>query len=172
MKVRRQLEALEPMVLGPLASLPDEQWAQAPDGKWSIGQIVSHLALGVGAVADGFERRADQNGMKRRATPRQALFRHMILSVGRLPKGRKSPGVVEPVSSPTPEMVSAEFRMGVERLDALVTSWPDDRKVSVFVPHPVFGDLNLPEWVRFHYVHCRHHAHQIEVRLRWLAARH
>jgi hypothetical protein len=28
--------------------------------------------------------------------------------------------------------------------------------------------LNLPEWVRFHYVHCRHHTRQIRERLRWL----
>jgi hypothetical protein len=36
------------------------------------------------------------------------------------------------------------------------------------VRHPVVGDLSLPEWVRFFYVHNRHHAHQIGVRLRWL----
>jgi hypothetical protein len=32
----------------------------------------------------------------------------------------------------------------------------------------MLGDLNLPEWVRFHFLHCRHHAGEISDRLKWL----
>jgi len=46
-----------------------------------------------------------------------------------------------------------------------------ERQLAVFANNPALGDLNLPEWVRFHFVHCRHHAKQIQARLRWLTAR-
>jgi hypothetical protein len=55
-------------------------------------------------------------------------------------------------------LVAAQFGVGVERLATMVDTWPEQRQLEVFVRHPIAGDLNLPEWVRFHYVHCRHHA--------------
>ena len=171
MKVRRQLAALEPLILGPLNGLEGDDWHAAPPHKWSVGQIVDHLATSLDLVAGAFEDRADKVGMVRRSTPRQALFRHLVLSAGRLPKGRKTPPQARPADRPDPELITAEFRMGVERIARLTEEWPADRQAAVFVAHPVLGDLNLPEWVRFHYVHCKHHAHQLEVRLRWLAAR-
>jgi hypothetical protein len=51
----------------------------------------------------------------------------------------------------------------------MVETWPERRQVEVFVKHPLLGDLNLPEWARFHYVHARHHARQIRSRLRYIA---
>lgn len=171
MRVRHQLEALEPLILDPLDGLGSDHWHAAPSGKWSVGQIVDHLATSLDLVAGAFEQRAEKVGMERRSTPKQSLFRHLVLSAGRLPKGRKSPAQAAPAERPDPDLITAEFRMGVERTARLTEDWPSDRQESVFVAHPVLGDLNLPEWVRFHYVHCRHHAHQIRVRLRWLAAR-
>ena len=171
MKVRRQLEALEPLILDPVNGLKEEDWHVAPAGKWSVGQIVDHLATSLDLVAGAFESRADKQDMNRRSSPRQSLFRHLVLSAGKLPKGRKTPPQAAPDDRPDPELITAEFRMGVERTARLTEGWATERQVAVFVAHPVLGDLNLPEWVRFHYVHCRHHAHQLEVRLRWLAAR-
>jgi hypothetical protein len=74
-----------------------------------------------------------------------------------------------PAERPDPEMVMTQFRMAIRRLEVLVEQVPADQQQRMFVRHPVVGDLNLPEWVRFFYVHNRHHAHQIQVRLRWLA---
>lgn len=172
MKVRRQLEALEPMVLGPLGSLPEPDWHRAPAGKWTIGQIVDHLGIGVDLVAEAFEQRAGKGGMKRRASPKQSLARHLVLSIGKIPSGRDAPELTVPEDRTESELVAAQFRMGVERLAALVTGWPEPRQVEVFVRHPLLGDLNLPEWVRFHHVHCRHHAGHIKQRLAWLAENH
>lgn len=171
MKVRRQLAALEPLILEPLSDLEGDEWHAAPPGKWSVGQIVDHLATSLDLVAEAFEHRAGKTGMVRRSNPKQALFRHLVLSAGRLPRGRKTPAQASPDARPDPELITAEFRMGVERTARLTQEWPRERQEAVFVAHPVLGDLNLPEWVRFHYVHCRHHAHQLAVRRRWLAAR-
>ena len=171
MKVRRQLTALESFILDPVDGLPDEHWFEAPTGKWSIGQIVDHLATSIDVVANAFEGRSDKQGMQRRATPKQAILRHVVLQIGKLPKGKKTPPQAAPGDQPEPELICAEFRMGTERMLRMAEEWSPERQENVFVAHPVFGDLNLPEWARFHFVHCRHHAHQIEVRKRWLAAR-
>ncbi len=170
MKVRRQLAALEPMVLKPLHQLDPEDWHRTLPGKWSIAQIVRHLAIALDSVATTFERRADKQGMRRRATPAQALLRHLVLGLGRIPRGRQAPPGSVPEARPDPEATAAQFRMGVARLEALLEAWPLERQAAVFVKHPLLGDLNLPEWVRFHYLHSRHHARQIAARLRWLRA--
>jgi hypothetical protein len=170
-KVRRQLAALEPMVLHPLRELEGEDWHRAVSGKWSIAQIVRHLAIGIDYSAATFERRADRTEMKRRATPGQTLLRHLYLGLGRVRPGRSAPPGTTPEPRPDTETTLAQFRMGVARLEAMVEAWPPQRQAEVFANHPLLGDLNLPEWVRFHFVHCRHHARQVRARLRWLAAK-
>ncbi len=171
MRVRRQLAALEPLVLHPLRPLEGDDWHRAVPGKWSIAQIVRHLAISIDYTAATFEKRADRKDLKRRATPGQTLLRHVYLGLGRVRPGRDAPAGTVPEERPDPEATVAQFRMGVARLENMVESWPRARQLAVFAKNPALGDLNLPEWVRFHYVHCRHHAKQIEARLRWLAAK-
>lgn len=171
MKTARQLAALEPMILTPLRDVRGDDWHAAPKGRWTLAQILQHLAIGVDRVVAQLEERRDRTGMRRRATPKQAIARHLVLGVGRIPRGRKTPEVAHPDDRPDPELAAAEYRMGVERLVALAEGMPAERQTQVFVQHPILGDLNVPEWVRFFYVHNRHHLHQISVRLRWLRAR-
>ncbi|HEX9691784.1 MAG TPA: DinB family protein [Gemmatimonadales bacterium] len=170
MKVQRHLDRLEPMVLSPLRGLTDEQWHGAPSGKWSVAQIVHHLAIGMDLVATMMGERKNKP-MSRRAKPYQAVLRHLVLSAGRIPGGFKAAEVTHPDDRPDPEMVAAQFRMGVERMKEYYKTWPPELQVAVFVRHPLLGDLNLPEWTRFHYVHCRHHAAQIQYRLAWVTTR-
>lgn len=170
MKVSRQMAALEPMVLGPLREVEGEDWHRTLPGKWSLVQVVQHLAMGVDASGVVFEARAGKRGMKRRSTPGQAVARHLVLGLGRLARRREPPSVTVPEDRPDPEETVAQFRMGVARFQAMTETWPEERQVNVFVRHPYLGDLNLPEWVRFHFVHARHHTRQIRALLRWLAA--
>jgi hypothetical protein len=159
------------MVLHPLREVEGEDWHRTVPGKWSIAQIVRHLSIGIDYAAATLEKRADRNDMKRRATPRQTLLRHVMLGLGRMKGGRDAPEGTVPEERPDPEATLAQFRMGVARLEGMLGTWPRERQVEVFARNPVLGDLNLPEWVRFHYVHCRHHTKQIATRLRWLAAK-
>ncbi len=168
MKGRRQLGRLEPMVLHPLRSLSAKDWHRAPAGKWNIAQILQHLSIGVDLVGATFERRVLRTDMRRRSTPGQAVLRHLVLGLRTIPRGLKAPRGAEPSERPDPELIQAQFRMGVERLRAFVEDWPIERQESLFVRHPLLGDLNLPEWVRFHYLHSRHHARQIAQRLEWV----
>jgi hypothetical protein len=171
MKVQRQLAALEPLVLHPLRQIEGEAWHATVPGKWSLVQVVQHLAISIDYTATTFEKRADRKDLKRRATPGQTLLRHVYLGLGRVRQGRDAPQGTVPEERPDPEATVAQFRMGVARLDGMLQTWPEARQLQVFAKNPALGDLNLPEWVRFHFVHCRHHAKQIQARLRWLTAR-
>ena len=170
MKVSRQLATLEPMVLGSLREVEGEDWHRTVPGKWSLVQVVQHLGRGVDASANIFEARAEKQGMKRRSTPGQAVARHLVLGLGRLTRRREPPSATVPEDRPDPEAALAQFRMGVARFQAMTETWLEERQLNVFARHPYLGDLNLPEWVRFHFVHGRHHTRQIRALLRWLAA--
>ncbi|MSR06832.1 MAG: DinB family protein [Gemmatimonadetes bacterium] len=166
MKGRHQLAALEPMVLGPLHDMKPEDWHRAPKGKWSVAQIVSHLAKGVDLSSTVLEQRKETFGMLRRSSPGQSVLRHLTLTLGRIPPMWKSPASSVPDDKPDAEEASAQFRMGVERFTSIIKSWPATRQLEVFVKHPVLGDLNVHEWIRFHFVHARHHSKQIAERLK------
>jgi len=166
MKGRHQLAALEPMVLGPLHGIPDEAWHRAPKGKWTAAQIVSHLAKGVDLSSTVLEQRKEKFGMLRRSTPGQSVLRHFTLTLGKIPVRWNSPESSLPDAQPAPDLASAQFRMGIERFTTIINTWPASRQLEVFVKHPVLGDLNVHEWIRFHYVHARHHAKQIAERLK------
>ena len=166
MKVTRQLSSLESVVLDPLRDIGPADWSTAPEGKWTLAQIVEHLAIAFDLVVNGFASLPENETKEREATPSQAVLRHALLGSGELPKGMRAPDISEPGEHPDPELVVARFRMGIERTRALLDGWPEERQVAVFLRHPILGDLNLPEWVRFHFVHCTLHARQIEKRLR------
>jgi hypothetical protein len=88
--------------------------------------------------------------------------------LGQFPRGRKAPEATTPPEHPDVDLVAAQYRMGVERFVTMVETWPEKQQLEIFVKHPLLGDLNLPEWARFHYVHARHHARQIRARLRYI----
>ncbi len=165
MRVTRQLSSLEPLVLGPLEGASASEWITAPEGKWSVAQIVEHLAIAFDLVATGFAALPEEGTGPRSATPTQSVMRHALLGSGELPKGMRAPDISHPSDDPEPELVVARFRMGIEQTRSLIEDWPEERRANSFLRHPVLGDLNLPEWVRFHYVHCTLHARQIEKRL-------
>jgi len=165
MKVTRQLSSLGPLVLDPLREVSTGAWRSAPEGKWCLAQIVDHLGIAFDVVANGFAALPEHETREREATPAQSVMRHALLGSGELPEGMKAPDISEPSEDPDPELVVARFRMGIERTRALVEDWSEEKQVASFLRHPVLGDLNLPEWVRFHFVHCTLHARQIEKRL-------
>ncbi len=168
MKITRQLARLEPMVLHPVHGLSDEEWHHAPAGRWTVAQIVEHLAVSVDLVAQLFEERGELPLRRRHSRPHETVLRHLVLISGRIPRGLNAVAAAVPSDEPEPDMATAQFRMGVELMRHLAETWPSQVRESVFLRHPYLGDLNLPEWVRFHYVHSRHHMQEIRERLRWL----
>lgn len=163
----RAFEQLPAIVLGPLAGRPEKDWHRAPPGKWTPAQIAEHLAIGLDSTSRRFDERRDRPSMKRR--PRSAFARladFCIIGLGWYPPGWFSaPEGTRPAARPEPAAVERQFREGHARFVALARTILPGRGRDLFVKHPVMGDLTLEEWLRFHVVHCGHHARQIRDRL-------
>lgn len=158
--------AIPDLVLGPLAGRPEADWHRAPPGKWTPAQIVHHLAISVDGSSRVFQERRAKPPMRRRPRPlRQRLAHFVYLDMGWIPSGRRAPAVTEPAQRPDAAAVERQLRDGVARFVALARELLPARRGDLFVRHPVFGDLTLPEWLRFHVRHCAHHAKQIGARL-------
>ena len=157
---------LPDLVLGPLAGRPQADWYRAPPGKWSSAQIVQHLAIGIDGSGRTFESRRAKSAMRRRPrTPRQRLGCFLVLGLGWIVPGREAPADVRPAERPDAAAVERQLREGIARFVALERELLPARSRDLFVKHPYLGDLTLPEWLRFHVLHCAHHARQVRARL-------
>ena len=158
---------LPDVVLGPLAGRPDADWHRAPAGKWCAAQIVEHLSLLLEYSEAKFESRRAHEPMRRRTrSPREWIGYHLVLGIGWIPSGWRAPAPMRPVEQPEPRAVERRFREAVQRWETLERELLPARSTDLFAKHLVLGDLTLPEWGRFHLLHCAHHAKQIRARLR------
>lgn len=159
------LSSLPDLVLGPLAGKSDADWYRAPAGKWNAAQIVEHLSISLEGSGLGFDSRRNKPPMERRPrTGGERLASFLILRVGWFPPGREAPAGSRPAGQVDRRYAEAHFREGVERFDRIAPELLITRPRDLFVKHPRLGDLTLPEWMRFHLIHCRHHARQIRAR--------
>jgi hypothetical protein len=153
-------------VLGPLAGRAVADWYKAPPGKWCAAQIVHHLAIGIDGSGRAFESRRERPPMHRRPrTMRERLAYLVMLRLGWMPSGFRSPPGARPAERPEPAAVQQQLRDGVARFLVLERELLPARASDLFVKHPRLGDLTLPEWLHFHVLHCAHHAKQIRARL-------
>src|SRR6266446_4896486 len=79
--------------------------------------------------------------------------------------GPSAPAATEPAERPDADAVERQLRDGVARFLTLAHELLPARRDDLFVRHPAFGDLTLPEWLRFHIRHCAHHSKQIRALL-------
>ena len=95
----------------------------------------------------------------------QTIARNLVLRMEWFPSGGKAPAVALPSAAPDPPVLERRLRAAVARFDRLAADLLPARAHDLFVGHHVFGDLTLPEWLRFHVIHTRHHAEQLRERL-------
>jgi len=101
---------------------------------------------------------------RRPRTVPERLASFLILTVGWFPPGREAPSISRPAEQVDWRRVEAHFREGIERFQRIAPELLVSRPADLFVKHPRLGDLTLAEWMRFHLIHCRHHAEQIRER--------
>lgn len=161
-----RLAEVRALVLEPLQGRSDGEWERGPAGKWTPAQIVEHLAIGMVGSALKFQERRDRPPMTRR--PRRLIERiasAAILGVGWYPQGFKAPEGTVPAAQITRAAAEAHFRDGIAQWEALERDLLPRRPRDLFLRHPRLGDLTIPEWIRFHIIHARHHARQIRQRI-------
>ncbi len=162
----RPLGELPDLVLGPLRGRPDSDWERGPAGKWTPAQIVEHLALALNLSAETFQARRTHAPMSRRPrTPAQQIARLLIFGLRWFPPGRKAPERTTPPPQIDRATAEAHFLAGIEAWDQVDRALLPERRTNLFVKHPRMGDLTVEEWMRFHVIHCRHHARQIRDRV-------
>lgn len=124
---------------------------------WSVGQHVEHLARSNGGVLRQLETLLADPGKAAPLAGGPSFVGRVVLLVGRIPRGRgDSPASVRPqgVARDEVERVLAQARERVARLAGRAAEI--DRLPARF-PHPIFGPLTAPQWMRFLDVHNRHH---------------
>ena len=155
-------------LLAPLLGAPAGAWDMAPPGAWSPGEIVSHVAIAIGNCVRGLASRADKPPMRRRPrAPWQFVVWHLVRTTGRFPVRIQAPETARPEQHPDRAATEARLREGVARFLSTRDALLPRRARDLFLKHPVFGDMTIEEWTRFHVVHTAHHRKQLINRLRW-----
>jgi len=151
------------MTLDMLARRPE------PD-KWSLAEVLEHLYLTYTATIRGFENCLAAGKPLAGARNWKDLARtSVVVGLGYLPGGRKSPKNAEPRGIPC-DRVLAELDEKIVAMDAVIAK--AEEKFGSQVPlldHPILGPLRAGQWRKFHWVHGRHHLKRLE-RLRGAAS--
>ena len=166
------LLAAAEMIEAAVAALTLDEIGQAYGAKWPIAGILEHLGKGYAGTAYILDKcAADGRARGVRPTPWQWFVSTLLLRLGYLPTGTRAPRVTVPEGI-APEAALRAAREGLRLLDdAVARCSPIFDARTRLANHPILGGLTLPEWVRFHRLHTRHHARQIEARRTGMARR-
>jgi len=139
-----------------------EDLARHPQGKWSSAEILDHLNLTYRGTIKNCQRclAAGKSGatVDRHSKRWQ---RRVVILLGYLPTGRKSPSQALPRGTSITELTTEIFE-NISRMEAVIAQCDAQfgRGKSI-AEHPILGPLTASEWRKFHWVHGRHHARQI-----------
>jgi hypothetical protein len=149
-------------LLGPLEGKGDDVWHHGRPGVWSPGEIVAHVAIAIGTSAEGIASRREKPPMQRRSVlPIQVIAKAIVLGTGWFPVRRKAPPTALPPTRPDRAATEAKLKGGIAAFERLAAELLPARRSDLFLKHPVFGDLAIEEWMRFHVVHTEHHRRQL-----------
>jgi len=139
--------------------------AQIVSESWSADQILEHLLLTYKHTGRGLQRCLEQGSpLATRATLKDRFATALVVKLGYLPRGRKSPERATPRG-----MLPEEVREGIfVELQNMASELDDCERqfgrITKVMNHPFLGPLTAEEWRKFHWVHGRHHARQIRER--------
>lgn len=143
-----------------------EDWSRHPSGKWSAADVLEHLSLTYSGTAKGMQKVLDKGAPI--VTPRtfkQKLGIWYVTTLGGFPEGRQAPVGVRPTETYTGAKAGEVLNLTLEKLAQMDAAIADcERKFGSvrILDHPILGALNANQWRKFHSVHARHHAVQIE----------
>lgn len=145
------------------AGLSPEQMSWHPaEGKWSVSQILEHLAAAFSSTVIGLRKVVDAGKPTASAgTVYKSLATFVVTGLGYFPTGRPAPAWTLPKGA-TPEQVSKAIREHLAAMDAVLAEAESKfgRQVKI-ADHPIIGPFTVTEWRKFHYTHTRHHMKQV-----------
>jgi DinB superfamily len=146
------------------AGMSPEMLARRPQPeKWSAAEMLEHLYLTYTGTIKGFENcLAAGKPLARARTWKDRARTGLVVGLGYLPEGRKSPKNAEPRGLPC-DRVLAEFAEKIVAMDGVISRAEEKfGSKPPLLDHPILGPLRAQQWRKFHWVHGRHHLKQLE----------
>jgi hypothetical protein len=131
-------------------------------GKWCAAEVLEHLYLTYTGTIAAFERViACGKPLATRASIAQRVLTFVVVGLGHMPSGRKTPAVAEPKGMST-ELVRNEIGAKLVAMDAIIAQCGARFGPKVkLLDHPILGPLTAIQWRKLHLVHGRHHQKQL-----------
>ena len=147
------------------AHLSHAQSRWAPEGKWSISQIVEHIVRADQGMMVGTFRALEDfrsgRGMRKSDNPHHGMSLEEILK--RTWKGPvKAPQVVEPSWGGPVSFWLAQLAANQHTLEAFANLLGEEDAEDMVFPHGISGPVNVLQRIEFMRFHMDHHRHQIE----------
>jgi len=143
----------------------DECRTRRDPKQWSVVEILEHLTRAYSGTAKGFERCVEKGvSLATGATTTQRLQQVVLISLGYFPAGRESPKQILPTGELDLGAVLAAVRRDLARLDESAARARQALGTGKMLDHPILGALTVEQWMKFHEIHTRHHARQIQRR--------
>jgi hypothetical protein len=164
MSMHPTTEHIHKILVSVTQGMTPEDWQRHVDGKWSSAEVIEHLSLTYSGTVRSMQKVVEAGAPT--ATPRrlkQRLAIWWITTLGCFPEGRQAPQGVRPKGEPGPP--GAVLTAALENLSKMEAAIADCERRFGSVrlsDHPMLGALTGTQWRKFHSVHARHHAAQIE----------
>jgi hypothetical protein len=158
------IEQVRRSVYDRVAGLAAEQAAfrNEPDG-WSPAQLAEHMCVSEERLAGAIQRYLSAAEAQGRPAASPAIAPVSLERIQEQAKAKfKSPEATQPSGSLSIPEILERMRRSRENLMAMRCRLEAIDVSDVTFPHPVFGPLNLYEWVLFVGMHERRHLRQIE----------
>ena len=158
--ISKNLARAEQQFLAVTDLVPPDRWKACPgEGRWSAGELVSHLITVEGLIVHRASKLLQNHPMPRPFLKRFHL--PMLLVEARLIR-RKTPIPLDPALVSEKDLMLAELREVRARTLVFLeeTAGKDLRKYHL--PHPFLGTLNLYEWFQMIASHQIRHTKQLK----------
>lgn len=165
-----KLRGLRDELTKAINGMSPEDLSRHPEGKWSSAEILDHLNQTYRGTIKNCERclAAGKSGSHDRKS--KCWQRRVVIWLGYMPSGRKSPVGALPRGTPVPQLTT-EILENIQRMESVIEKC--DREYGrgkEIAEHPVLGPLTAREWQKFHWLHGRHHARQINRLREWCSS--
>jgi hypothetical protein len=159
----RYLERLQELLSAAREGMSLEDMADQPPGKWSAANVLEHLYLTYTGTCKGFEKCLKAGKpLARKPGIKDRLAAAYVLWLNHLPEGRTAPGPTRPQGM-DPQKLVAEVGPQIDAMGKLIAECEAKYGERLkLLDHPILGPLTGSEWRKFHFLHGRHHARQIE----------
>jgi Protein of unknown function (DUF1569) len=157
-----RLATLQREIASAVSGLSPEDLVRAIPGKWCAAEILEHLYLTYTGTLKGFGRVLEQGHcLASNSTWSQRGKAFIVVNLGYMPTGRKSPAVALPRGIPPAKIVN-DVSSTLTELDEVMKQCAARFGASTkILDHPILGPLSINEWRKFHLVHGKHHLEQI-----------